>query len=68
MEEGRTRSSAEAAETSDKASGDGPPDPASPQAQDIGPHLEAWQDFYRLTKWSTIGVAVVLILLALFLL
>ncbi|MCG8545579.1 MAG: aa3-type cytochrome c oxidase subunit IV [Alphaproteobacteria bacterium] len=38
------------------------------QAHDTGPPLEAWQDFYRLTKWSTIGVAVVLILLVLFLL
>lgn len=68
MDEGRNGSSTEAAETPDKAGDDDPVDPASPQAHDIGPHLKAWQDFYRLTKWSTIGVAVVLILLALFLL
>ena len=35
---------------------------------DIRPHNEAWDAFVALTKWSTIGVVLILVLLALFLL
>ncbi len=42
--------------------------PARPAQQDIEPHVEAWENFIALTKWSTIGIIVILVLLALFLL
>lgn len=42
--------------------------PIRPMHQDIAPHVEAWEYFVALTKWSTIGIIVILGLLALFLL
>lgn len=42
--------------------------PGRPVRQKIEPHVEAWENFIALTKWSTIGITVILILLALFLL
>jgi len=42
--------------------------PGRPMQQDIEPHVEAWENFIALTKWSTIGIIVILALLALFLL
>jgi len=35
---------------------------------DLRPHQDTWGKFCRLMKWSTIGIVVVLVLLALFLL
>lgn len=42
--------------------------PTRPMQQDIAPHVEAWENFVALTKWSTIAIIVTLGLLALFLL
>lgn len=42
--------------------------PARPMHQDLEPHVEAWENFVALTKWSTIGIIVILVLLAVFLL
>lgn len=42
--------------------------PGRPVQQDIEPHVEAWENFIALTKWSTIGIILILVLLALFLL
>lgn len=42
--------------------------PIRPMHQDLGPHVEAWEIFVALTKWSTIGIIVILALLAVFLL
>lgn len=42
--------------------------PGRPMHQDIAPHVEAWDNFIALTKWSTIGIIVILVLLAVFLL
>lgn len=42
--------------------------PIRPMRQDIAPHVEAWENFIALTKWSTIGIIVILVLLAVFLL
>lgn len=41
---------------------------ARPMHQDIEPHVEAWENFVALTKWSTIGIAAILVALAVFLL
>ena len=38
-----------------------------PSRMPIRPHEEAYENFIRLTTWSTIGVIAVLVLLALFL-
>lgn len=42
--------------------------PVRPLHQDIAPQVEAWENFIALTKWSSIGIIVILALLALFLL
>ncbi len=42
--------------------------PRRPMQQEIEPHVEAWENFVALTKWSTIGIIVILVLLAAFLL
>jgi len=42
--------------------------PGRTMQQDIEPHVEAWEYFVALTKWSTIGIIVILVLLAVFLL
>lgn len=42
--------------------------PIRPMHQDLEPHVEAWENFIALTKWSTIGIIVILALLAVFLL